>query len=248
MKTVLDLKTLLDQWAPFDTACSFDNCGLLVGDDSMPCTKVGVALDVTPSVIAQAKQAGCDVIVSHHPVIFSPLRTLPTHSMPYQLAQANIACIACHTNLDKADGGTNDCIANLIGLQDIKKPVQAEDLARLGMLKSPVELTRFVGKIKGSFSAQTVRFLDAGIAVHKVLVVAGSGGECLELAVALGADTLVTGDLKHDRYILAQQHPLNLVELCHQDAEVTVLPSMLAHLTRAGFSATILAPTIIQAK
>lgn len=242
------LMSTLDAFAPFETACGFDHCGLLVGGEEQAVSRVGVALDVTPAVLAEAKKTGCDVIVTHHPVIFHPLAALEPQGMAYQLVQAGIACIAMHTNLDKAAGGTNDIMASLAGLSDIESPAVLEELGRLGVLKTPAAVPAYIDSLKAAFGADMLRYYDAGHPVSRVVTVAGSGGDFLETACLLGADTVITGDVKHDRFVEAQIQGINLIELNHSDAERAVLPALAAVVQAAGFDVALLDCPVLHAR
>ena len=99
MTTVGEIYQEIDRWAPFATAMEFDNPGLLVGDPETPVEKVLLALDITAAEAAEAASLGCGLIVSHHPVIFHPLRRLGTQDAPYLLARDGIAAVCAHTNL-----------------------------------------------------------------------------------------------------------------------------------------------------
>lgn len=118
MFTVRDIYNFIDKLAPFDTAMDFDNCGLLVGNFDDKVNKVLLALDITDSVVEEAKEIGANLILSHHPVIFRPIKSLNSNSIPYQLARNNINAICAHTNLDMANGGVNTCLANLLKLKN----------------------------------------------------------------------------------------------------------------------------------
>ena len=88
------------EWAPFSTALGFDNSGLLVGDPNTPVTRVLLALDITPAVVDEASSMNANLILSHHPVIFHPVKSLGPRDGAYQLASRGIAALCCHTNLD----------------------------------------------------------------------------------------------------------------------------------------------------
>jgi GTP cyclohydrolase I len=117
MATTGDIYAFIDGFAPFQTAMSFDNPGLLVGDDNTEVTTALLSLDITPEVVREAAELGAQLIVSHHPVIFHPLKKLSKGSVPYLLAQHSITAICAHTNLDMAAGGVNDCLAERLGLK-----------------------------------------------------------------------------------------------------------------------------------
>ncbi len=117
MTTVKQINCFIDQIAPFETAMDFDNCGLLVGDPVGTVTSVLLSLDITEEVVKEAKEKGAELIISHHPVIFKPLKRLMNGDIPYLLAKEGIHAICAHTNLDMADGGVNTCLADCLGLQ-----------------------------------------------------------------------------------------------------------------------------------
>ena len=102
--------------APPELAESWDNPGLLV-DCGRPAVRALTALDITPAVVDEAKRLGCEVIVAHHPVIFSPLKRLDRQDVPFLLVEAGISAICMHTNFDAAEGGVNDTLAGIFGMR-----------------------------------------------------------------------------------------------------------------------------------
>ena len=118
--TVGDVYRLIDQFAPFSLAEDWDNPGLLVGSPDLTVTKALLAMDVTPAVIEEAAKTGAELIVTHHPVIFSPIKRVEAGSIVYNLIRNGISVISAHTNLDIAEGGVNDCLAECLGLCNIK--------------------------------------------------------------------------------------------------------------------------------
>ncbi len=123
MTTAADIAAALDRWAPEAQSADWDNVGLQVGDPSREVTRVITALDLTPEVIDEAVASGAEMIVTHHPLIFKPLKTLvPDAFVPalaFRLAQENIAFAAAHTNLDAQHGGVSFALAALLGLEDV---------------------------------------------------------------------------------------------------------------------------------
>lgn len=120
MTTAGEIYRYIDSFAPFSSAMDFDNPGLLVGGFHTPVRVALVALDITPEVIEEAKRRSAQLIISHHPVIFRPLKRLSEDSVPYLLAKAGITAICAHTNLDMAPGGVNDCLAQALGLESVR--------------------------------------------------------------------------------------------------------------------------------
>ncbi len=124
MVTVKDIARTLEQWAPAGSAQSYDNVGLLIGDPEQPVQQALIALDVTPQVVQEAAEQHVDLLLSHHPLIFKPLKRLTPSDLPsglaLQLAQKGIAYYAIHTNLDAAPGGVSFALAEHLGVRDIR--------------------------------------------------------------------------------------------------------------------------------
>ena len=211
----------IDKIAPFDTAEAFDNCGLLAGDPEREICKIGLALDITHAVIDKAVEYGIDLIITHHPILFTPIKRLCAPSVFFRLIESRIATIAAHTNLDKAM--VNDVLAEYYHLTQLSSPEILEDLGRKGILESSMPVEEYAKLIKKELKAGAVRYYDAGKPVENVVYISGSGGGMFREAISCGADTLVTGDLKHDIFVEAQNIGLNLIEANHFDSENTVM-------------------------
>ncbi len=234
-RTVFDYINTL---APFDTAEDWDNAGWLVGNPDSPVEKLLVTLDVTPAAIQAAKKVGATLIVSHHPVIFSPLKSLSADSLPYALAAANIAVISAHTNLDKAIGGVNDTLAAKLELTDVK--ITDDGLCRIGRLSPPTtaaDFAAFVGKALGT----AVR-TNGGDTVGTVAVCGGSGGDFI-LALADKVDAFVTGEVRHHEWLTANARELTVIEAGHYATEVPVVKTLAARLAEAFPTVTVTAFT-----
>lgn len=223
---VYEIYRFLDQLAPFDTAEEFDNCGLLVGDPDQEVTKIGLALDITHAVIRQAVKEGIDLIITHHPVIFHPLKQVQVNSTVYQLIRNGISVISAHTNLDKAETGVNAVLAKYYCLQNIASPLCLDDLGRLGNLPAPMPVPEYAALIKKNLGASGVRYYDSGKPVQKAAYISGSGGSMMQQVLSCDIDTFITGDLKHDAFIDAQNLGLNLIEVGHFDSENVVFFSL----------------------
>ena len=158
MITVRDVESTLYNWAPSDLAASWDNVGLLVGAPDREVKKILTTLDITESVVDEAVQTGADLIVAHHPVMnctWHPVQTLRTDDRQGRiltgLVENHISAICMHTNLDAADGGVNDALAEKLGLLQTEY-LTDKKIGRVGTLKCQiplVEFTRFVVKSLG---------------------------------------------------------------------------------------------------
>ena len=125
----------IQQIAPFDSAESWDNPGLLVGSPQAQADPLGLALDITPEVLALAKEKGIQTILTHHPVIFHPLKQVRQDSPVFQLVQSGITVISAHTNLDRSpELGTNRVLAERLGLWEGCLAPELEEMGVLGEL------------------------------------------------------------------------------------------------------------------
>lgn len=142
--TVGDVHAWLDSIAPFETAEGFDNVGLLIGDKAAPVSKVIFTLDLSEKTVDEAIAFGAELIITHHPIIFSPLRRIhydtPFGRMLVKLTSAGVSVIAAHTNWDKAPGGVGDTLAKLLALQNV---TPLDDYVRLGELATPILASEF---------------------------------------------------------------------------------------------------------
>ena len=217
---------ILEQIAPPELACSWDNVGLLV-DAGRPVTSIMTALDITADVVRDAAESGCELIVSHHPVIFDPLRHVTAEDVPAMLLQNGISAICMHTNLDAAEGGVNDCLACTLGLQDTK-PLNEEKIGRIGTLSCEKPLEQFLSDVVKLLSCNGLRYRDGGRPVHRVAVGGGACGEYIPQAIAQGCDTFVTSDLRYNDFLDTQG--LNLIDAGHFPTEDVVCQEIVRRL------------------
>ncbi len=231
MSTVFDLYSAIDQFAPFSLSMDFDNTGILVGDRHQPVSKVLLALDCTMDVVNYAKEIGTQLIITHHPVIFHPIKRVNEDSVVYHLIRSQIAVISAHTNLDIAEGGVNDVLAQAVGLQNISglellDPAAQSYLGRIGTLSNPISASEFAALVKESLHARSVKFADAGNKIQKVALCSGSGADCLASALAAGADALLTSEVKQHEYLNAAAAGISIFDAGHFDTEDIVIETL----------------------
>lgn len=220
---------IIEAWAPKANAEEWDNSGLLIGHAEDTVSRVLIALDITPGAVDSAIAVGADLIITHHPVIFSPLKVLDSHRLPYRLAAAGIAVISAHTNLDKAVGGVNDVLAELLGLTD----VQALDdgMCRIGKL--PEETTAKALAKQVAVVLNTVpRVNNTGGSIRTVAVCGGSGGNFIP-SVGPMADAFITGEVKHHEWLMANEQGLTVIEAGHYATEFPVTDAIFNVLQQA---------------
>lgn len=246
MTTVQQVYEAMVRIAPPELAESWDNVGVLV-DCGKAFDKILVTLDITPEVVQEAAAQGCGLIVSHHPVIFSPLKRLEPRDVPFQLVQAGISAICMHTNLDAAEGGVNDVLAGLFGVRDAQP--FAGGCGRIGTVEptSAAALARQCWEVLGAFcvlpeAGETVqvKYADAGREIRRLAVISGAGGSMFEDALALGADCLLTGEASHHHACDAKRLGMSLVAAGHYATEFPVVAVLAERLREALPAAEVL--------
>lgn len=223
MAKVKDFYGYLNSIAPFETQEDWDNSGMLVGDMDAEVKKVAVVLDITHEEIKKAKAIGADLIISHHPVIFNPIKSVTRGSVPYELVASSINALCCHTPLDIADGGTNDSLAKLLGIE----VTRTEDpILRLGTVE-PTTAENLAGKIAKTLNTK-VRYADAGRKIKKIAICTGAGCSLIEAAGEI--DAFITGDASHHNFLDCIQAGITLIAAGHYETEIVVVPVLVKKL------------------
>ncbi|TYZ22570.1 Nif3-like dinuclear metal center hexameric protein [Selenomonas ruminis] len=235
---------VLETIAPKRFAEDWDNPGLLVGALNQDVHKILVCLDVSDEVVEQAIDAGADMIVAHHPLIFrgiKKLRTdLPLGRRLQQLLKHDIAVAAAHTNLDIAEGGVNDVLARAIGLAKLSSfVIESQDIdgsvlsmGRMGSLTAPMTVQDFAAQVRDALPTEHVRLVDAGARpVRKVAICSGSGAEFIQKAAFMGADVYVTGDVKYHEAQQAVELGMHVIDAGHFGTEFPVVEVLKQRLT-----------------
>lgn len=223
--TVCELYTFLNEKIPPSLSCEWDNDGLMCcPNPDRTVSRVLVALDITGAVVRTAIEGGYDAIVSHHPMIFSPLSRIEpsnhTAKKVIDLCRAGIAAMSFHTRLDAVEGGVNDALASAIGLTDVAAFGNAgEEIGRIGTLPTPMSIDAFAARVKAAIGAEQLVVSDAGKTVFRVAVLGGSGSDDVLAARAAGADTYLSGELKHNWLTDAPDLGINLIAGGHFHTE-----------------------------
>lgn len=219
MLTVQNVYDFINARAPFETQLPFDNSGLLLGRPDAPVTGIHVALDVTEPVIDEAVALGANLLVTHHPLMFSPVKRLVETDyearLLCRLIRSGISLIAAHTNLDAAPGGMNDALAAALSLTD----VTGEGFLRVGTLPCPMTAAEFAAHA-GRCLGDAVRLMgDASARVTRLGLCSGSGGDEWPAAAEMGADAFLTGEMKHHLALAAAARGVAVFEAGHHATE-----------------------------
>ena len=211
-KTALTVEQVyhwVDDFAPFETCEGWDNSGLLTGKMVNTVEGIYCALDVSMRVIDDALAQGCNLLLTHHPILFGGRKNLreddPEGQMLVKLVRERINVISAHTNFDKAPGGVSEALAKAVGIAKPEKIEGDEDgYLRIGEITSQ-KLSDFVTKVRLTLGGAVRAYGDANQRIAKVAVCGGAGGEYASLALRAGADAYVTGEMRyHDSFDLAQ--------------------------------------------
>ncbi|MCI8387404.1 MAG: Nif3-like dinuclear metal center hexameric protein [Clostridiales bacterium] len=221
MPTVDDLYKFLSSKFPEELRCSWDNDGLmLAADPDKEVIRVLCTLDVNDEAVDYAISNNFDVIVSHHPMIFKPMKALnyidPVSRKAIKLLKNNISVMSFHTRLDAAVGGLNDIFAKMIGLKDVE-PLEweGESVGRVGTIETPLDCTEFASFVKKTLQSDRVLYsLGSGV-VNRVAICGGDGKDYIEAAKRAGADTYLTGQLSYNIMNESNYIGLNLFEAGH---------------------------------
>lgn len=219
--------------APLEKSLDFDNVGLLVGDPESEVTGVLVSLDCFDEVIERAEDLGANLIVTHHPIIFNPLKTVLKDSLVYKLVSKNISVISMHTNLDQADGGVNDALCDALGIYDVRTATASDGFElRLGELDEPEDPYLFARHIKETLGG-TVKFVAGSRDIKTVLVCSGSGAEHFYDAAALHVDALITAEVKHHIFIDSGKLGISVFDAGHFNTENVIVAPLCRDISGA---------------
>ncbi|MBO5852544.1 MAG: Nif3-like dinuclear metal center hexameric protein [Clostridia bacterium] len=231
--TVNDIYTFLNEKYDFSSALSYDNAGHLVGSLDSAVTGIVVCLDCTEEAVSMAVEKGANLIVSHHPVIFDPLKKVTDESIVYRLIRNDISVISAHTNLDQADGGINETLAKVIGLENIEKVTDSEGFVyRIGETKEPISADDFAKEVSSILNLP-VKYVGTNSHIKRVAVCSGSGGSMLGEVAETGVDAFVTADVKHDVFLDAHSIGMVLLDAGHFNTEDIIVEPLAKELKKA---------------
>lgn len=224
--TLNDIIKLMEKIAPPALAEDWDNVGLMLGRRDKEVRKILLALDMTKQSVDQAIAQKVDLIITHHPAVFKKLNSLTDavwqQELLLSLAENSIAIYSAHTNFDIVNGGVNESLAKKLQLTNVSVLDDNSGLGRIGEIEE-FNLDDFAAFVKQQLCAEYVVVCNAGRTVQKVAICGGAGADFIHQALAKGADTLVTGDVKYHSAQEAVFSGLNVIDAGHQSTE---LPAM----------------------
>ncbi|MCM1148073.1 MAG: Nif3-like dinuclear metal center hexameric protein [Bacteroidales bacterium] len=212
----------LEQFAPLPLQESYDNAGLQVGLTEADVSGALLCLDVTEEVVDEAVRRGCNLIVSHHPLLFRGLKCIGggdyVQRTVMKAIKNDICVVAMHTNLDNAEGGVNYKIAELLELDGVTFLAECGSGA-IGTLPAAVDPVRFIQHVKDLFGVEccmTNALLERPI--RKVAVCGGAGSFLLDKALEKGADAFITGEMRYHEFFGADRQ-IQIMVIGHYESE-----------------------------
>ncbi len=232
---ISEIAALIEKFAPCELAEEWDNVGLLIGKPDYEVNKILVALDVDIDVIDEAVNKNADLIITHHPVIFKPLKSI-SNDVYIKAIQNNVSIYSCHTNLDVTVGGVNDTLAEKLGLTSI----YADGMMRIGKI-SKTKLNDFLNVIKRKLKTNGLRVCgNCDDTIEKIAVLGGNGGDFVYKLDKNICDLYITGEASYHQAQYAAENGFALVEAGHYETEIPVVEK-LVKLLKENFVIEILA-------
>lgn len=246
--TVERLAQIMNNLAPEDWAEPWDNVGLLLGNINSKVQRLMVVLDITPEVVEEAIKKEVDMIISHHPLIFNPMKRIVYDDVEgrliLDLVSNNIAVYCAHTNLDVANGGVDDSLAKALELKDVKNLIQEDPLqskpgfGRWGKLETPLKILDFAYYVADILKSPRVEIIGMKNGkkdklIKTVALCGGSGSSFLKNAQRVGADIFITGEIKYHDALMADWLGIDVMTVGHFYSEISGVEELIKRLQKA---------------
>lgn len=230
-----DFLNMMEAVAPKHYAYEHDNVGYLISTESTDIKKVLVALDCTVEVANEAVEWGADLVLTHHPLFFRPVSAFRSDSADtasaYILARHGIGLFSAHTNLDACPGGVNDCLADVLGLQNVV-PLEPQLLGRVGALPNAMKLWELIELCNARLQCQSRYSGNLDSVVKTVALIGGRGGEDYMDVIRAGADVFITGEAKYSQAKDCSTLGLSVITCGHWETERIVLEPLIERLQK----------------
>ena len=234
---VQDIINKLESQSPIDAAMEWDNVGLLIGDTNREVKKVYIALDASDDVISHTIDVGADMLITHHPLIFSGMKRLTSDDFigrrVISLIKNDIAYYAIHTNFDVYGmGALAEEALELDGAMPLDISHGEEGMGRIGNLTEPLNLKKLASEVKRRFDINAVRvYGNLDTKVQKIAIMPGSGKSEIDNALEQGAEVLITGDIGHHDGIDAVAKGIFIIDAGHYGLEHLFIDYIASYLS-----------------
>lgn len=212
---------IIETIAPAQDACEWDNVGLMIGSPDNEISKIVISLDFDDNAVEYAVNHKADLIITHHPAIFKPLKNI-TDQCIIKAIKNDISVFSAHTNLDAAIGGVNFALADKLGMYDCTQ----YGMMRVGYVTEE-KYADIIGKVKQCLEVSALRIVgDVEKSIRKIAVIGGAGGDFVNEAYKLGCDLLITGECKYDQAQNAFKTGISLISAGHFETENPVVSKL----------------------
>ena len=224
---VSEVTAVIEEFAPLSLQESYDNSGLIVGRPDDEVNKALLAVDVTEEVLAEAVAEGCDMIITHHPIVFHPMKRFNSASVTERCVEEairrGILLYSAHTNLDSTPEGMSWRVAQMIGLEHIEVMQTTNDngacFGVVGELPQGEDAEAFMRRVMQIFNVKALRHSDiVKSQVSRVAICTGSGGSLIDMALRAEADIYVTADLRYNDFMRGEGRMI-LADIGHFESE-----------------------------
>jgi dinuclear metal center YbgI/SA1388 family protein len=223
MPTVKQITDLLYKWAPPELAAPWDNVGLQIGDVSQHVSSVLLSLDVDTECLTQLDVDNYDLVITHHPIFFKPIKQVLFDSDMGAILETflklKVSLLSLHTNLDAAEGGVNDALIGSYGITPHTGTILSRDGFGKWFDMQPAPLQDYI-----DLMPCTVQGFTAERNVSRIGFCGGSGHGLIQDAVRENCDVFITGEITYHDHVYAEMHNLTVLTLGHKESEVLVLP------------------------
>ena len=237
---VKDVTKVIEDFAPLSIQEGWDNSGLCIGSPEAPVTSVLLGLDCTPELVDEAIECGADMIVTHHPLIFSGLKKISPEDQVGEAVikaiKAGISIYAAHTSADKVIAGVSGAMAARLGLQNVSildEDGEGTGLGVVGDLPQPLSAADAVALVKERFSLKAMRTSrPVQGKISRVAMCGGSGGSLIKAAAASGAQLYISGDISYHNFFTREG--FMIMDIGHYESEIEIV-DILFSLFRKNF-------------
>lgn len=237
---VKDVTKVIEDFSPLSIQEGWDNSGLCIGSPEAPVTSVLLGLDCTPELVDEAIECGADMIVTHHPLIFSGLKKISPEDQVGEAVikaiKAGISIYAAHTSADKVIAGVSGAMAARLGLQNVSildEDGEGTGLGVVGDLPQPLTAAEAVALVKERFSLKAMRTSrPVEGKISRVAMCGGSGGSLIKAAAASGAQLYISGDISYHNFFTREG--FMIMDIGHYESEIEIV-DILFSLLRKNF-------------
>lgn len=239
MIKIIDIFNIIDAIAPFNEAEEYDNVGLIIGDLEDEVKGILICLDVTAKAIDLAIDRGCNLVISHHPIIFKEFKKFTSEHPDYKLISKiiknNINILSAHTNYDKCSISNSIEMAKKLGADKVYL-YPDNKLAAVAEFNNPISYDDAIERLKIAYNDKYFRnYRNNMEKIYKIVLIGGSGGrdEAFLLHIGKSCDILVSSEFKYSNVLLAEKIGLNICEVGHLESEIIFVKTLINYLKSA---------------